>query len=133
MKFHVSQYIESIALASGYCINTGKCGRKYWTGFVFTVRDDLDSYNSISEWRENLHSTTEYFYRDFHDDGYPDIVRGEFTCWYTDYAGSTFMDMMMQLENVIYIRGVQNKLYSGQILSNLEQISLYIDEYRYTL
>lgn len=135
MKFKPFEYIDSIVRDAGSCINTGEFGDQRWTGFTFALRDDLDDYDSIDDWREVYNQTIQYTYIEFKESGYssPDIVRGEFVLWYTDYYGSEFSNIMLKLENVVYIDEIQDKERRNIPLTKLEHIALYIYENKYDI
>lgn len=123
MKFPIQDYFESIQHSQGECINMVETETAEWSGFIFKIRDTLDEYDNVQDWRENYGGTTIYFYRNFRI-GSPDVVRGEFVLWEGDYAGSEFSNLMIKLEKIIYIDDIRNKPNK----SLMEQIAVYIDE-----
>lgn len=134
MRFPISQYIESLTRVTGYCVNVPDTGIVPWTGFMFKVRNELDKYNSVEEWREDGADTTLYTYRDFGDPAAsPDVVKGEFSMWYSGYVGDRFTDIMIQYGNIMFIYGIEQKVDKTIPLTDIEEIAFYMYYNRYSL
>lgn len=128
MNFSVDQYIESVVPAVGQCINTGEFGDKPWKGFAFTVRDNLNDYDTVEDWREDSALTTQYSYRDF-DAGNEDVIRGEFSLYYP--SNGELCKFMIKSGCLLSVYDVLDKQRQGGHLSRLEQITLYMHENKF--
>lgn len=76
-KFSIFDYIDRIIPTNGFISNDNDTDMQFWTGYRIFIRDELDSYDSISEWQEDTGgftdrsryngygATTEYVYQQF--------------------------------------------------------------------
>ena len=134
MKFAIDKYIENVIPVKKpvACFNTGEFGTCEWVGFTFAVREDLDDYNNVEEWRFDSSNVIDYAYRDFQDgNGSTDVIRREFSLWFCDYVGTDFINVMIASEKVVYLENIKNKKSEGKPLTKLQEIAYYVHNNRY--